>query len=520
MSELVELFATIAISGGLRASSELTAPAQRFFELIDAQLCAYCMALRNEWKRGEWSLPCCAPCVVGKLVRDQRVASESTAAGAAQCATEQGGGRDGNPEASRLTARRPVPDGLVLKVGRLERLMGWEVKLRDGLEWDVQTAIGWSCQYFQLLPGRLVWGRSAETLQPSSTSNVLELPASTRVCLSHGGRVLRLVTEQQTLLLRAPPCEETGRGLAPIMPNVAGTEQHKSYGFAPTSSFSSRADAAHSKLLIQSWANAIHADCAAQAGRAYHRNEGARSAAVRREPTHSEAGAARTIQRAVRRRLLPSWERPHTLCELALILNNMAWAQARLIELGRRMVSRLPAVLSLPSAELRCSSESCDASCAELCLYIVQRIVYSLLLPHLAHATEGALGGLLTRLNLAARSVALTARAPWRLPLLYAILGTFAMALDARLRAPSQFALLVNAATTCVLPHHQLRLLCESFADEGCELDQHVQAVVDEDHTLISDDVARCLDTLKTHAESHEWRRAERVAVTQADALG
>ena len=97
------------------------------------------------------------------------------------------------------------------------------------------------------------------------------------------------------------------------------------------------------------------------------------------------------------------------------------------------------------------------------------------------HAREGALLGLLTKLNHATGAMAQTARAPWRLPLLLATLGTFAHALDAKLRCAHTFADAVGAESVVLMPRHELALLHASFAGEGASVAASVVAALDED---------------------------------------
>ena len=172
---------------------------------------------------------------------------------------------------------------------------------------------------------------------------------------------------------------------------------------------------------------------------------------------------------------------PHSVHELCLMLNNVSWGKARLDEIARRLRRRLPGLLAIPRAELRCSLEACDETCAEMCVYLVRRIVYGSLLAHLDHAKEGSLRGLLTKLNQAAAAAAATSRPPWRLPLLMLLLGTFATALDAKLSSPTRFALLTHTRTAVLLPRHEIALLRESFAGEAIELNAAVSAALEED---------------------------------------
>ena len=172
---------------------------------------------------------------------------------------------------------------------------------------------------------------------------------------------------------------------------------------------------------------------------------------------------------------------PHSVHALCLMLNNVSWGKARLDEIARRLRRRLPGLLAIPRAELRCSLEACDETCAEMCVYLVRRIVYGSLLAHLDHAKEGSLRGLLTKLNQAAAAAAATSRPPWRLPLLMLLLGTFATALDAKLSSPTRFALLTHTRTAVLLPRHEIALLRESFAGEAIELNAAVSAALEED---------------------------------------
>jgi hypothetical protein len=219
---------------------------------------------------------------------------------------------------------------------------------------------------------------------------------------------------------------------------------------------------------------------------------------MRCAPTHKEESASTVLQKHVRRQravarsagrrngdAAPS----RTTYELCLLLNNVSWAMERLDDICGVMRSRLPALQRLPDAALRSSVADDETSvvavgestCAELCVFVARKVVYVHLLPHLAHAVEGELSGLLTKLNEAARAIAQGARPPWRLPLLMAALGTLAHVLHARLSTPDSFAALVSAVTVVVLPQHEVALLRESFRGEGLELDVAVVSALEDD---------------------------------------
>lgn len=201
----------------------------------------------------------------------------------------------------------------------------------------------------------------------------------------------------------------------------------------------------------------------------------ARSAALQYFMLHEERQAIFTAQRARRQ------TRPPSLAELCLMLNNLCWARRKLGEVASRLVRKLPALRADPRAGLPRSAEACDAAALELAAFLCRRTVYRALLPHLSHARAGALAPLLERLNQAANTVATIATAPWRLPALQGTLGTFALALDHRLSSPARFDALVAARRMRLVPRGELGLLRESFADEGCALDEEAEAALQAD---------------------------------------
>lgn len=122
---------------------------------------------------------------------------------------------------------------------------------------------------------------------------------------------------------------------------------------------------------------------------------------------------------------------------------------------------------------------------------------------------EDHLAGLLARANEPLHAVAITARSPWRLPLLLGLLGTFSMALDARLSAPAQFARLVAAQSVCMLPRHKLRMLLQSFAGDGTPLAPAAAAALDGDLSASARGGQVYVAQLERLAADHERRWAE-----------
>ena len=108
---------------------------------------------------------------------------------------------------------------------------------------------------------------------------------------------------------------------------------------------------------------------------------------------------------------------------------------------------------------------ACEATALDLVGLIIQRSVYSLLLPQLSAAREGALAPLLRRANDFAKICAATARPPWRLPLLQGLLGTFVFALDEALASKQRFfGTIVTQA-----PVHLLKPQQRSLATPGVD---------------------------------------------------
>ena len=532
LGELADLFAELAISGGLGVTQTwpvLRVPAERFVELLDAQLCAYCMALRREWRRGEDGLP---------FSSIDEEYDEAQAAVATADGNEEGTRGDGNGAGGGVGE-----SGLVLRSGRLEKMPSWLAPRDAERDWDVHTSVGWANRLFALYPNKLVWTREEPSPPPAegytggggggrrgsrggggerSQRREMRLDARTTVQLhSSGGALLtlRITNAERTLLLRAPLEASAKASLLLRRSSSLATHSPSSTASKPRAAdpLAASPSIMASGSVLRGWAQACEAVCAAQGGVATLRLEGGVGSRVllRRGPTHDEDAAARRVQQLVRaqraRRVRSDGHEagsamPHSVHGLCLMLNNVSWGKARLDEIARRLRRRLPGLLAIPRAELRCSLEACDETCAEMCVYLVRRIVYRGLLAHLLHANEGSLGGLLTKLNQAAAAAAATARPPWRLPLLLLLLGTFATALDAKLSSPTRFARLVRTRTAVLLPRHEIGLLRESFAGEATELNAAVSAALEEDLSAEAAGGQIYLASVERCASAHEHR--------------
>ena len=116
LAELCNLFADLAACGGLKSHADLVPPAERFFELLDAQLSQYCMLLRPRWQQGDVSQPAA-----------QVAAAERSAA-------ERPDGEHGEHAGGERVE-------LVIMSGWLEKQPTWATRLREGLEFKGEALI-------------------------------------------------------------------------------------------------------------------------------------------------------------------------------------------------------------------------------------------------------------------------------------------------------------------------------------------------------------------------------------------
>ena len=367
LAELCNLFADLAARGGLKCHTDLVPPAERFFELLDAQLSQYCMLLRPRWQQGDMRQP---------LVIAAAEAAAAQVAAAERSTAER---TDGEHAGERVE--------LVIMSGWLEKQPTWATRLREGLEMKGEALI-WSTRHVILRPGRLQWAHDAQHTEEKE----LLLGVDASVSLQSNGE-LRIEKGEQLLVFRASAIHHR-RAIG----STSGG------GDAATIDIGAAAAAA-AATTIRSWALALEADCAAQGGRA-------------------------SVGRPEESLLMHAVRRPPSVKELCLMLNNVDWGNVRVDEMARHLRKQLPGLASLPRVELPVSRTSCEGAAAELSLFVIRRIVYRTLLAHLSHAKEGRLDGLLSKANEALHAIAVTARAPWRLPLLLGLLGALATALD------------------------------------------------------------------------------------------
>ena len=395
LAELCNLFADLAARGGLKCHTDLVPPAERFFELLDAQLSQYCMLLRPRWQQGDMRQP---------LVIAAAEAAAAQVAAAERSTAER---TDGEHAGERVE--------LVIMSGWLEKQPTWATRLREGLEfkgealiWSTQghalhasahhgvfrfltgEALIWNTRHVILRPGRLLWAHDAQHTEEKE----LLLGADASVSLQSNGE-LRIENGEQLLVFRASAIHHR---------RAIGSTGTTGGGDAATIDIGAAAAAA-AATTIRNWALALEADCAAQGGRA-------------------------SVGRPEESLLLHAVRRPPSVKELCLMLNNVDWGNVRVDEMARHLRKQLPGLASLPRVELPVSRTSCEGAAAELSLFVIRRIVYRTLLAHLSHAKEGRLDGLLSKANEALHAIAVTARAPWRLPLLLGLLGALATALD------------------------------------------------------------------------------------------
>ena len=241
-----------------------------------------------------------------------------------------------------------------------------------------------------LRPGRLLWAHDAQHTEEKE----LQLGADASVSLQSNGE-LRIENGEQLLVFRASAIHHR---------RAIGGTGTTGGGDAATIDIGAAAAAA-AATTIRNWALALEADCAAQGGRA-------------------------SVGRPEESLLMHAVRRPPSVKELCFMLNNVDWGNVRVDEMARHLRKQLPGLASLPRVELPVSRTSCEGAAAELSLFVIRRIVYRTLLAHLSHAKEGRLDGLLSKANEALHAIAVTARAPWRLPLLLGLLGALATALD------------------------------------------------------------------------------------------
>ena len=241
-----------------------------------------------------------------------------------------------------------------------------------------------------LRPGRLLWAHDAQHTEEKE----LLLGADASVSLQSNGE-LRIENGEQLLVFRASAIHHR---------RAIGGTGTTGGGDAATIDIGAAAAAA-AATTIRSWALALEADCAAQGGRG-------------------------SVGRPEESLLVQAVRRPPSVQELCLMLNNVDWGNVRVDEMARHLRKQLPGLASLPRVELPVSRTSCEGAAAELCLFVIRRVVYRTLLAHLSHAKEGRLAGLLSKANEALHAVSVTARAPWRFPLLLGLLGALATALD------------------------------------------------------------------------------------------
>ena len=371
LAELCNLFADLAACGGLKSHADLVPPAERFFELLDAQLSQYCMLLRPRWQQGDVSQP---------LAVAAAEAAAAQVAAAERSAAERPDGEHGeHAEGERIE--------LVIMSGWLEKQPTWATRLREGLEMKGEALI-WSTRHVILRPGRLQWAHDAQHTEEKE----LLLGVDASVSLQSNGE-LRIEKGEQLLVFRASAIHHR-RAIG----STSGG------GDAATIDIGAAAAAA-AATTIRSWALALEADCAAQGGRG-------------------------SVGRPEESLLVQAVRRPPSVQELCLMLNNVDWGNVRVDEMARHLRKQLPGLASLPRVELPVSRTSCEGAAAELCLFVIRRVVYRTLLAHLSHAKEGRLAGLLSKANEALHAVSVTARAPWRFPLLLGLLGALATALD------------------------------------------------------------------------------------------
>ena len=121
LAELCNLFADLAARGGLKCHTDLVPPAERFFELLDAQLSQYCMLLRPRWQQGDMRQP---------LVIAAAEAAAAQVAAAERSAAER---TDGEHAGERVE--------LVIMSGWLEKQPTWATRLREGLEFKGEALI-------------------------------------------------------------------------------------------------------------------------------------------------------------------------------------------------------------------------------------------------------------------------------------------------------------------------------------------------------------------------------------------
>ena len=369
LAELCNLFADLAARGGLKCHTDLVPPAERFFELLDAQLSQYCMLLRPRWQQGDMRQP---------LVIAAAEAAAAQVAAAERSAAER---TDGEHAGERVE--------LVIMSGWLEKQPTWATRLREGLEFKGEALI-WNTRHVILRPGRLLWAHDAQHTEEKE----LLLGADASVSLQSNGE-LRIENGEQLLVFRASAIHHR---------RAIGGTGTTGGGDAATIDIGAAAAAA-AATTIRNWARALEADCAAQGGRA-------------------------SVGRPEESLLMHAVRRPPSVKELCLMLNNVDWGNVRVDEMARHLRKQLPGLASLPRVELPVSRTSCEGAAAELSLFVIRRIVYRTLLAHLSHAKEGRLDGLLSKANEALHAIAVTARAPWRLPLLLGLLGALATALD------------------------------------------------------------------------------------------
>ena len=371
LAELCNLFADLAACGGLKSHADLVPPAERFFELLDAQLSQYCMLLRPRWQQGDVSQP---------LAVAAAEAAAAQVAAAERSAAERPDGEHGEHAGGERVE-------LVIMSGWLEKQPTWATRLREGLEMKGEALI-WSTRHVILRPGRLQWAHDAQHTEEKE----LLLGVDASVSLQSNGE-LRIEKGEQLLVFRASAIHHR-RAIG----STSGG------GDAATIDIGAAAAAA-AATTIRSWALALEADCAAQGGRG-------------------------SVGRSEESLLVQAVRRPPSVQELCLMLNNVDWGNVRVDEMARHLRKQLPGLASLPRVELPVSRTSCEGAAAELCLFVIRRVVYRTLLAHLSHAKEGRLAGLLSKANEELHAVAVTARAPWRFPLLLGLLGAHAIALD------------------------------------------------------------------------------------------
>lgn len=371
LAELCNLFADLAACGGLKSHADLVPPAERFFELLDAQLSQYCMLLRPRWQQGDMSQP---------LAVAAAEAAAAQVAAAERSAAERPDGEHGEHAGGERIE-------LVIMSGWLEKQPTWATRLREGLEMKGEALI-WSTRHVILRPGRLQWAHDAQHTEEKE----LLLGVDASVSLQSNGE-LRIEKGEQLLVFRASAIHHR-RAIG----STSGG------GDAATIDIGAAAAAA-AATTIRSWALALEADCAAQGGRG-------------------------SVGRPEESLLVQAVRRPPSVQELCLMLNNVDWGNVRVDEMARHLRKQLPGLASLPRVELPVSRTSCEGAAAELCLFVIRRVVYRTLLAHLSHAKEGRLAGLLSKANEALHAVSVTARAPWRFPLLLGLLGALATALD------------------------------------------------------------------------------------------